>query len=115
MLQAGGVLSSTAIFAAAPDATLGEKLANICAATALGERVRDEGGHALVVLDDLAPLQNVWEHLVLSLANLGQEKLREGLIKDESGRDISLSPRTEQELVDYEGMLVSGAVAQRRG
>ncbi len=42
-------------------------------------------------------------------------RMREGLIKDESGRDVALNPRTEQELVDYEGMLVSGAVAQRRG
>ena len=49
------------------------------------------------------------------MAGLGQATLREGLIKDEEGRDISLNPRTEQELVDYEGMLVSGAVAQRRG
>jgi hypothetical protein len=56
-----------------------------------------------------------WDMLVLSLAELGQEKLREGLIKDEAGNDVALSPRTEQELVDYEGMLVSGAVAQRRG
>jgi hypothetical protein len=31
------------------------------------------------------------------------------------GRDVSLFPRNEQELVDYEGMLVSGAAAQRRG
>lgn len=31
------------------------------------------------------------------------------------GRDVQLAPRSEQELVDYEGMLVSGAAAQRRG
>lgn len=52
---------------------------------------------------------------MLALADLGQEKLREGLIKNEAGNDVTLSPQTEQELVDYEGMLVSGAVAQRRG
>jgi hypothetical protein len=49
---------------------------------------------------------------------------REGLIKDEQGRDAALPPPApgsgsgsvdERELVDYEGMLVSGAVAQRRG
>lgn len=40
---------------------------------------------------------------------------REGLIKDANGRDLSLpAPGSEAELVDYEGMLVSGAVAQRR-
>lgn len=58
---------------------------------------------------------DTWDKLVLALADLGQEKLREGLIKDEAGNDVALSPQTEQELVDYEGMLVSGAVAQRRG
>jgi hypothetical protein len=51
----------------------------------------------------------------MGLAELGQAKLREGLIKNEAGQDVDLSPQTEQELVDYEGMLVSGAVAQRRG
>ena len=41
---------------------------------------------------------------------------REGLIKDPQGRDIALpSPKSDEELVDYEGMLISGAVAQRRG
>lgn len=33
----------------------------------------------------------------------------------QKGRDLDLSPANEQELVDYEGMLVSGAAAQRRG
>jgi hypothetical protein len=63
----------------------------------------------------LCAATDTWDKLVLALADLGQEKLREGLIKDEAGNDVALSPQTEQELVDYEGMLVSGAVAQRRG
>jgi len=81
----------------------------------LAEAVRDAGGHALVVVDDLKPLIDVWETLVLALARLGQEKIREGLIKDSEGREIDLQPQGEEGLVDYEGMLVSGAVAQRRG
>jgi F0F1-type ATP synthase alpha subunit len=52
------MLSSTAVFFAAPDAALGTKLATLMAAAAAGERVRDEGGHALVVLDDLSPLSS---------------------------------------------------------
>lgn len=43
---------------------------------------------------------------------------REGLIKDAEGRDLPLSApshENEKELVDYEGMLVTGAMAQRRG
>eukprot|EP00878_Enallax_costatus_P010679 GHUV01011155.1.p1 GENE.GHUV01011155.1~~GHUV01011155.1.p1 ORF type:complete len:682 (+),score=208.59 GHUV01011155.1:600-2645(+) len=115
VLEAAGCLDNTAVFFAPPDATLGTRLATVMAAAAAGERIRDEGGHSLVVLDDLAPLSDAWDKLVLALADLGQEKLREGLIKDEAGNDVALSPQTEQELVDYEGMLVSGAVAQRRG
>lgn len=82
-------------------------------------------------------------------AGLGTELLREGLIKDEEGRDKKLEPPAaaaaaasaagaapdaasaspamsaasvsgsqgseDEELVEYEGMLVTGAVAQRRG
>ncbi|GBF87937.1 ATP synthase subunit alpha [Raphidocelis subcapitata] len=114
-LDHGGVLQNTAVFAAPPGADAGAKLATLFAAAAAGERIRDEGGHALVVMDDISPLLRCWEALVLALAGLGAPLLRQGLIKDEEGRDVVLSPANEQELVDYEGMLVSGAAAQRRG
>lgn len=58
-LEVAGCLGSTAVFFAPPDAPLGTKLATVMAAAAAGERVRDEGGHSLVVLDDLAPLSGV--------------------------------------------------------
>lgn len=32
------------------------------------ERVRDEGGHCLVVVDDIRPLSDVWEQLLAGLA-----------------------------------------------
>jgi F-type H+-transporting ATPase subunit alpha len=76
-------------------------------------------------------------------AGLGQSLLREGLVKDDNGRDVQLpagggaAPAAaagpagagpadaagpgagqgagEEGLVEWEGMLVSGAVAQRRG
>ncbi|KAI8466349.1 MAG: alpha subunit of mitochondrial F1F0 ATP synthase [Monoraphidium minutum] len=114
-LEAGGALGNTAVFAAPADAECGTKLATLFAAAAAGERIRDEGGHSLVVLDDITPLLASWEDLVLALADLGPSLMREGLIKDEEGRDVELAPRTEEELVEYEGMLVSGAAAQRRG
>ncbi len=38
------------------------------AAALLPERVRDEGGHCLVVLDDIRPLSDVWEQLLAGLA-----------------------------------------------
>ena len=37
-------------------------------------------------------------------------------MKDAEGRDIAIpSSEGEEQLVDYQGMLVSGAIAQRRG
>lgn len=57
-LEAADALSSTAVFYASPDAPLGTKLATMMAAAAAGERVRDEGGHALVILDDISPLSS---------------------------------------------------------
>lgn len=44
----------TTVVAAPEGASLGERYATIATAAALGERVRDQGGHALVVIDDLA-------------------------------------------------------------
>ncbi|KAJ9515099.1 hypothetical protein QJQ45_028891, partial [Haematococcus lacustris] len=93
-LAAAGALEHCCLMAAAPQAPLGEKYAALCAALAVGERVRDRGGHCLVVLDDLQPLALLWSQLAIQgLGSLGLEL---------------------PELVSYEGMLVSGAVAQRR-
>ncbi len=40
----------------------------------------------------------------------------EGLVKDNEGQDVALPQEEDNEkLVDYHGMLVSGAIAQRRG
>ncbi len=70
-LQQSGALAHTTVVAAGPDATLGERYAALCTACSLGERVRDDGGHALVVLDDLRPLLQVgpgaFNHLGLAL------------------------------------------------
>lgn len=64
-LENVGCLKNTAVFFADPGAPLGTKLATIMAAAAAGERVRDEGGHALVVLDDLSPLSSESAALLL--------------------------------------------------
>lgn len=49
-LKAAGALSNTAVFTAGVGADSGTKLATLFAAAAAGERVRDEGSHALVRL-----------------------------------------------------------------
>jgi len=119
-LASAGATAHTCVVAANPDASLGQKYAAICTAFSIAEAVRDNGGHGLVVVDDIAPLSQLWDMLAISgLGSLGKEMARQGLIKDSEGRDLPLPPPTsdslEQEMVDYEGMLVSGAMAQRRG
>ena len=54
LLRRKEAMSYTTVVAAAEGASLGERYATIAAAAALGERTRDQGGHALVVIDDLA-------------------------------------------------------------
>ncbi len=72
-LSAGGALHRTAVVVAPPGATAGQRFATLCAACSVGERVRDEGGASLVVLDDARALHEVWETLVLALGGLGRE------------------------------------------
>ncbi|GFR41699.1 hypothetical protein Agub_g2446, partial [Astrephomene gubernaculifera] len=88
-LRSSGALPSTAVVAAPEGSPLGHQLAATCCACAIGERIRDEGGHALVVVDDLRPLSDTWERLLGGLAALGPARLREGLVKDERGRDVN--------------------------
>lgn len=117
LLQKGKVLETTAIVSADEGATIGERLACIFTACSIGERVRDEGGHCLVILDTVMPLVEAWEELIAGLSGLGADKVLEGLVKDKEGREVA-RPKDENddnELVDYQGMLVSAAVAQRRG
>ncbi len=49
------------------------------------ERVRDDGGHCLVVLDSVKPLIDAWDKFIVGLSGLGQEKALEGLIKARRG------------------------------
>ena len=53
-LRHGGAMGHTTVVAAPAGAPLGERFAALSAAAALGERIRDAGGHALVVLDDIS-------------------------------------------------------------
>lgn len=63
-LQRSGALARGTVVSAAPDASLGEQYAAVCAAVALGEAVRDRGGHALVVVDSLECAVRLWQDLV---------------------------------------------------
>ncbi|GIL83718.1 hypothetical protein Vretifemale_12457 [Volvox reticuliferus] len=91
-LRSSGSLFNTAVVAVDEGAPLGHQYAAMCCACSIGERVRDEGGHSLVVVDDIRPLSDVWEQLLGGLAGLGPALLREGLVKDERGRDMPVVP-----------------------
>jgi F0F1-type ATP synthase alpha subunit len=54
LLRRKDAMTYTTVVAAPGAASLGERYAAVSAACSLGERVRDRGGHALVVIDDLA-------------------------------------------------------------
>ena len=54
LLKRKDALAYTTVVAAPEGASLGERYAAISTAVAVGERVRDRGGHALVIIDDLA-------------------------------------------------------------
>ena len=53
ILQQQGAMSFTSVVSAASTQNLGERYATLCSACSRGERIRDSGGHALVVLDDI--------------------------------------------------------------
>lgn len=54
LLKRKDALAYTTVVAAPEGSSLGERYAAISSAVAVGERVRDRGGHALVIIDDLA-------------------------------------------------------------
>lgn len=131
------MLNSITIVSAGEGAPLGQRYAAICSAAALGEKVRDAGGHALLVIDDAGCVPATWDSVAEELASLGKDAADfggEGGSKNvKSPRDLleaaaaekepspssSLSPSPEdgasgEALVEYEGMLVSAAAAARR-
>ncbi|KAK9824846.1 hypothetical protein WJX81_006563 [Elliptochloris bilobata] len=110
-LRRGGAMAHTTVVAASAGAPLGERFAALSAAAALGERVRDVGGHALVVLDDISCMVEMWERITAALATLGPTALALG---EDSLTGAAASELQPEQLVEYEGMLVSANAAQRR-
>ncbi|CAL8468619.1 g8159 [Coccomyxa elongata] len=109
LLKRKDALAYTTVVAAPEGASLGERYAAISSAIAVGERVRDCGGHALVIIDDLACMVEVWESITAALATLGPTAFDE-----EEGNKEQEQEMDEEKLVEYEGMLVAASAAQRR-
>ncbi|KAK9829697.1 hypothetical protein WJX72_007407 [[Myrmecia] bisecta] len=105
-LQRGGATQYTTLVTAPAGASLGERYAAICSACSMGERLRDAGQHVLVVLDDISCIVQMWERITVAMAELSPEQARQA-----SARAAELD---SEQLVEYEGMLVSAAAAQRR-
>ena len=62
LLRRKDAMGYTTVVAAPEGASLGERYAAVASAVAIGERVRDQGGHALVVIDDLACMVRAFPH-----------------------------------------------------
>ncbi len=53
-LSKAGAMRNTTVVSAAEGCGLGERYAALCSALSMGERVRDQGGHSFIVLDDIS-------------------------------------------------------------
>ena len=98
-LEQAGCMKYTTIVAATDEKDLGEQYAAICYACSIAERYRDEGENSLVVLNDIGAMVKLWESI-----NRGINKLF----------SAEAEQTADDDLVEYEGMLVSVAAAQRR-
>ncbi|CAG9462441.1 unnamed protein product [Pedinophyceae sp. YPF-701] len=120
-LEARGAMGNTTVVAATAGASLGEQYAAICAACAIAERERDAGGDALVVVDDLRAMFDLWARINSEVAALGDAYLlyrgKEGGQMENTAlgqKALEGASMDDDEMVEYEGMIVSVAVAQRR-
>ncbi len=99
MLEESGCMEYTTVVVATEDQGLGKQYAAICYGCSIAERHRDEGGDALVVFNNIGPMVNLWDSITQSMASLELDKAGDADPSD---------------LVEYEGMLISVAAAQRR-
>jgi F0F1-type ATP synthase alpha subunit len=84
---------------ATEDRGLGEQYAAICYAASLAERVRDEGGDSLVVFNTVEALVKLWDSITKSI---------------QVDLNVAEGGDGGEELVEYEGMMISAQAAQRR-
>ena len=98
-LEDSGCMEYTTVVVATEDQGLGKQYAAICYGCSIAERYRDEGGDALVVFNNVGPMVRLWDSITRSMTPL------------DSGNAVSADP---SDLVEYEGMLISVAAAQRR-
>jgi F0F1-type ATP synthase alpha subunit len=98
-LERSGCMAYTTVIVATEDRGLGEQYAAICYAASLAERVRDEGGDSLVVFNTVEALVKLWESITKSI---------------QVDLNVAEGGDGGEELVEYEGMMISAQAAQRR-
>lgn len=95
-LEQTGCMAYTTVVAATDGCSVGEQYAAICYAASIAERVRDEGGDSLVVYNTVEAMVGLWERMM------------------DAGSSAGGVDDNDEELVEYEGMLISAQAAQRR-
>ena len=55
-----GAMRHTTVVSAPSSCGLGQRYAALCSALAIAEKVRDQGGHSFVVLDDISCMVRLW-------------------------------------------------------
>lgn len=119
-LEEHKAMEYTTVVAAPSDRSLGEQYAAMLTACSIAEAIRDAGGHALVVLNDVGVAVRMWEMITVAMADLGSVALDVLPASEQVGQQVDMGKKEgegggeEEGMVEYEGMLISVAVAQRR-
>ncbi|KAK3240525.1 hypothetical protein CYMTET_49639 [Cymbomonas tetramitiformis] len=71
-LEASGATQHTAVVAAPVRASPFQRHATLLAALSVAEGVRDQGQHALVVVDDLSAMTQMWESIVRMVPSMAE-------------------------------------------
>ena len=95
-LRAAGAMDRATVVSCAPDASVAERYAATCAAFAVAEAAREKGEDVLLVLDDFTGLVG----FPGEMARLSPQ--------------LEMKDATEEEMVEYEGMIINALLAERR-
>ena len=95
-LRAAGAMHRATVVSCAPDASVAERYAATCAAFAVAEAAREKGEDVLLVLDDFTGLVG----FPGEMARLSPQ--------------LEMEDATEEEMVEYEGMIINALLAERR-
>lgn len=76
------------------------------------EQIRDSGGHALIVVDSLKPMVDLWTLMNKVIKDTDRVGLSDEI--DAENPSAAAEADSDFDLVEYEGMIVTAIAAQRR-